>query len=453
MKTGEDRKRESLRVLVIAEAANPDWSSVPLIGWSHCRAIREQVDVHLVTQVRNRKAIVAQGWQEHSDFTAIDTEVLDRPLYALAKILRGGEQLSWTISTAVSNLTYPYFEYRIWRQFRKRLLAGEFDVVHRLTPLTPTAPSYLAHHLRRIGVPLVIGPLNGGLDWPKGFEQRRQNEREWLHKFRFMYRFMPWQRSGREDAAAIICGSGTTYREISRDHPDKTLFLPENGVDISRFHRTRSAIRNANAPLRIAFVGRLVPCKGCDMLLRAALPLMKTNKVCIDIVGDGAELGALKGFVADHRLEEQQVKFHGWIAHEKVQDILTHADILALPSIREFGGGVVLEAMALGVVPMVADYGGPAELVTDDCGFRLDMSTPEALEKDIRKTLNFAEANRSVIEARGAACLRTVQEEHLWARRAEKVVETYRWVLGRQAKPDLRLPVKQRSGEAHEAVV
>jgi glycosyltransferase involved in cell wall biosynthesis len=47
------------------------------------------------------------------------------------------------------------------------------------------------------------------------------------------------------------------------------------------------------------------------------------------------------------------VEFPGWVGHGELQDRLIRADILGFPSVREFGGAVVVEAMALGLVPVV----------------------------------------------------------------------------------------------------
>jgi hypothetical protein len=135
-----DRDQGSLRVLLIAEAANPELISVPLVGWSHAEALSRVVQTHLVTQVRNRAAILRRGWREGIDFTVIDSERVASPAHRIGSRLPGG----WTTKMAVTALTYRYFEHLVWKRFGPELAAGRWDIVHRLTPLSPTVPSIIA---------------------------------------------------------------------------------------------------------------------------------------------------------------------------------------------------------------------------------------------------------------------------------------------------------------------
>src|SRR5579863_3015763 len=77
-----------IRVLVIAELANPDWESVPLVGWSHWRALSRVVDGHLVTQVRNRENILKAGEPEDR-FTSLDTTPVESQVHRVGRLLRG----------------------------------------------------------------------------------------------------------------------------------------------------------------------------------------------------------------------------------------------------------------------------------------------------------------------------------------------------------------------------
>src|SRR5579859_2219659 len=202
------------RVLLLAEAANPEWASVPLEGWSHARALAGMVDAHTVTHLRNRAAFLRAGMVEDRDFTAVDSDAVAAPVYRLAELLRGGAGRGWTTLSALTSLSSYYFEHLVWLRFGDRLRSGRFDLVHRLTPLNPVTPSPMASRCRRIGVPFVLGPLNGGVPWPRGFDAARRREREWLSYVRGAYRLLPGYRSTLRDAAALIIGSRDTWQQV-----------------------------------------------------------------------------------------------------------------------------------------------------------------------------------------------------------------------------------------------
>src|SRR5262245_6920331 len=275
------------RVLLIAEAANPEWASVPLVGWSIANALAKVVDAHLVTHVRNRSAIIRAGLIEGRDFTAIDNERVAAPLHKIARRLRGGDGKGWTTNTAFSSLAYYWFELELWRQFKTRIIGREFDLVHRITPLSPTSQSILAKRLARLNIPFVMGPLNGGVPWPKHFKDRQFAEREWLSQIRWAYKLMPAYRSTRRYSAAIIVGSKHTSEEMPIWAKKKCIYIPENGISEHRLEFTR--VRSACLPLRGAFVGRLVPYKGADMLLEAAADFLTRGQLELHIIGDGPQ--------------------------------------------------------------------------------------------------------------------------------------------------------------------
>ncbi len=416
------------RVLLIAEAANPEWVSVPLIGWSLARALAQVADVHVVTQVRNRDAFKRAGLVEGDDFTAIDNEAIARPLWALGRLLRMGEGKGWTTLMAMSALAYPAFERRVWRQFGGDIGAGRFDIVHRITPLSPTISSPIAARCRAAGVPFVLGPLNGGVPWPAAFRAEMRAEREYLAPLRRAYRLLPGQGRALNASAAILAGSRHTASEIPARLADRLFYLPENAVDPARFNRIAE---QGTGPLRVAFVGRMVPYKGPDMLIEAARPLLQSGRMRLDMIGDGPMLAALKTQARDL----PGVTFHGWLAHARVQDVLAQADLMALPSVREFGGGVVLEAMALGVAPLVVDYAGPGELVGDGLGFRVPLTDRGGIVAGFRSQLDRLADRPEELRAAGAAGRARVEEAFTWPAKARQIARVYDWVLGRADKP------------------
>lgn len=421
------------KVLIIAEAANPEWVSVPLVGWSLARALADVADVHIVTQVRNRGAFLRAGLSEGRDFCAIDSEAIARPMWAIGQKLKMGEGKGWTMLQAVSALSYPHFERLIWRKFGADITAGKYDIVHRVTPLSPTISSPLAKKCARVGVPFIMGPLNGGVPWPAAFAAERRREREWLSYVRGAYKALPGRAASLRESAAIIVGSRHTQSEVPERYQDKCVYIPENAIDPARFSRVAAAKPGA---LRACFVGRMVPYKGPDMLLEAALPLLKSGLMTLEMIGDGPMLADLRAF-AEAEGVSGAVMFHGWLAHEDVQAVMAKCAVLSFPSIREFGGGVVLEAMALGVVPMVVDYAGPGELVTPDIGIKVAIGTRSEIIAGFGAALRDVAGDLAELDRMAKAGRARVADAFTWARKAEQIAQVYDWVLAgnRAVKP------------------
>lgn len=233
---------------------------------------------------------------------------------------------------------------------------------------------------------------------------------------------MPAYRSMRRDSAAIISGSRYTQGEMPDWVTGKSIYIPENGVDIDLFSNPR--IPGVSVPLQAVFIGRLVPYKGADILIEAAVPFLKAGSLKLHIIGDGPQNELLLAKVKELGLQASVI-FHGWVPHAEIQGKLRTFDFLALPSIREFGGGVVVEAMALGVTPVVANYGGPAELVSDATGIRVPFTDEASLVDGFRSTI--AEIIRSPdrLNTLGAAARADVQQQFTWDAKAQQIVRIY----------------------------
>jgi glycosyltransferase involved in cell wall biosynthesis len=177
------------------------------------------------------------------------------------------------------------------------------------------------------------------------------------------------------------------------------------------------------------------------MLIEAAAPLLRNGKITLEIIGDGPQLPALKELVAKEQVRDS-VSFPGWVPHAEVRSHLSTAQIFAFPSVREFGGGVVLEAMALGLAPIVLDYGGPAELIPPGGGTIVPIGTRQEIIDAFRRALTQACSNPTQVHKTGLCAQRYVRDHFTWAAKARQLLEIYHWTLAGHPSPKPNLFVE-----------
>ncbi len=420
---------EPLRVLLIAEACNPTWTSVPLVGYNLACALagRPDLQVTLVTHVRNRDGLATSDIAQHADVVFIDNEFIARPVYKLARLIRGGDQLGWTIDTALAWPSYVVFEHLVWHRFARQLARGDFDLIHRVTPLSPTAVSPLA---AKTDVPMLAGPLNGGLRWPREFPELVRREREWLVPLRNLYKLLPYHRSTYRHLAAVITASRSTAAEIPRHFHGQRFHLPENGVDPTRFPIAEKWPEPAGR-FRFVTAGRQVPYKGLGLTLEAIRRSSALQLCELVVIGDGPDRPAHERFVAEYGLQNC-VTFRGQVPQAELAAEMRRSQVFVFPSLREFGGGVILEAMACALPCLIVDYGGPGELVSDSTGIKLPMRPREELIELLRLAMEQLAADPAACRRMGEAAAAEVRREHTWDAKADRVAGIYRDVLARK---------------------
>jgi glycosyltransferase involved in cell wall biosynthesis len=423
-----------LRILVLGPECNPEQISIDYVTYSHAAALAQLHEVTLAVRAHVEDAVRRAKAPFHN------IEVVRMPrlerfyAWALRRIFK------YNFNTqAFTAFLYPFslaFEWRAWRQLRRRILAGEFDVVLRVLPMSQVLPSAFAFFLRKGPIPFVIGPVNGGLPWPRGFGQL-EKQREWISHLRILYRYLPFARSTFRNAAAIIANSSQTCAEFAA-YRDKVFFVPENGVS-RPLCSSAAPSSERTGKLQLIFVGNLVPRKACDLGLRAAAPLLRNDAARFTIVGDGPERNHLEQLVRSLGIEAA-VAFCGWLSHAEVLARLRSSDVLVFPSVREFGGGVVFEALAVGAVPVVVDFGGPGDIVHPAVGYKVALTNEIDVVSQMEKILTELDQDRPLLHRLRQQGMYYAREFLTWDAKAQSVTRVLNWAVRRAPKPDLPPP-------------
>jgi glycosyltransferase involved in cell wall biosynthesis len=208
-----------------------------------------------------------------------------------------------------------------------------------------------------------------------------------------------------------------------------TITLVHNGVDVTKFKRTKStqaakANHGWDNKLVIGSIGRLDAAKGYEFLLRGLPEIFRCNAdVVVKIAGRGDLLEQLENLAAELGIGNR-VEFFGFTAN--VKDFLESIDVYVQPSLCEALPMAILEASAMGVPVIATNVGGVAECVVDgETGFTVPPRDPEALGTAIAKLVSDPELRARM----GSAGRKFVQEKFRDDQMVQATQQIYRGLL------------------------
>jgi glycosyltransferase involved in cell wall biosynthesis len=413
------------RLLLSAYQCGPGMGSVSQIGWHWYSRLARRLPTTLFTHVRNRAAITAAGGPiDGSQIEYVDTEWFAGPLYRLAsRLFRKSEHAVFL----VSSLDFYVYDQAALRIARARSADGSpWDIVHAPTPVSPLA----ATRLYRLGLPVVLGPWNGNLGLPPGFHDILRADSTWLYPVRNLGRVVDALVGGTRHATAILTATRATWAGIPSRHRHLCVPMLENGVELATFPPAPwpAPPGVAGEPLRLVFVGRLVPFKGVGMLLDAVAKVTPEIPIRLRIVGDGPMAGAWREQTARLGLGER-VSFTGNLPPAAVAAELRAAHAMCLPSVRESGGAVLLEAMACARPVIAIGFGGPAEIVDDRVGRCLPATSSGEVVAALVEALRDLVRHPADWRRRGEAGRVSAESRYDWDAKVEAAVRFYRDLL------------------------
>lgn len=397
--------------------------SVSQIGWEWFLRTARLRPVTLLTHVRNRAAIASHGpLPAGAQIEWIDSEWFAGPLHRLAQRLFPHSEHA---VFATSSLDFFVFDHLALRRARALQRAGaRWSLVHVVTPVTTSA----ATRLHQLGLPLVRGPLNCGLKSPSGFDAHLATDASWTSNVRHLTRGIDALLGSSRRASRLVAATRATVEEIGERHAARTVVMAENAIDPATF-TAQPWPAGAAQELKLLFVGRLIAIKGLDMLLAAMARAREEGlAVSLDVLGDGPLRQAWENLSQTLGLADC-VRFHGHAQREQVVAAMHACHLLVLPSVRESGGGVLVEAMACGRPIVAVAWGGPAEIVSEAVGRSIPATDPESVTTDLLQALRECIAQPDTWAQKARAAARVAREDWSWDARLERMAGIYAQAL------------------------
>jgi glycogen(starch) synthase len=296
---------------------------------------------------------------------------------------------------------------------------ADFDVVHVHDWLTGFAGISFKHQTEKPMITTIHGTEIGraqGLHNPDSFTI---DGIEWWTTY---------------EANKIIVTSGSMKAEIQGHFhlPQEKIEIIPNGIDPEKYNASvdRSAVRGrygVNPYEKLVLcVGRLVPQKGIEYLIRAVPRIVgRFPEAKFIIVGEGWLRGQLE-YIARSTGHQWKLTFTGWIPDQELVALLNSADVLVVPSIYEPFGIVALEGMAAGVPVVASDVGGLAEIVEHErTGILAYSRSPESIAWAVERVISDPDHSRWMVKN----AREMVQKAYSWEAIAMRTAEVYKEVV------------------------
>ena len=419
-----------VRVLAIAYACNPTKGSEDAVGWGWINTIAQQHDLTVITADYNRPYI--EGIAADASVTKNNPQfryVKNRPWHY--RPWGFWAKIEASAAKPIMNLAYSNWLDHALRVAEIETARGDYDLVHLITYVGWR----FCGKFYRLNLPFVWGPVGGLMNTPWSLLPALGLKGALYYTGRnavnsLQIALLRGPRKALEKAGgAVVAATSEIQGALLNHFGSASHVICEVGAPDVGFVEPR--LRAPGEALRICWSGPHVPGKALQLLLKAAALVPKESNFTIEILGDGPftkswqELAQRLG-VAD------RCTWHGRLPRSAALEAMKSSHTFVITSLKELTSTVAVEAISLGLPLVTLNHCGMADLVTDECGIKVDVGPVDQIVRDLSLALIRLmddEALRRRLSQ--GALLRSV--DYSWGKKLDALNDVYAQALGRRS--------------------
>lgn len=375
------------KVLLSAYACSPYKGSEYNVGWSWAAGLTEKgFEVWCVTNIEDWEDCEKE--KRKLKLVSLHFIPIELPFHLDKYLLNNSKKVI-------------YAHYSLWKKRASKIIKAlhkkhNFDVAHHVSYGSFQQGSSL---YRLDNCKLIFGPVGGGqmaLSIFKpyfGASWRTEILRKYVSKFLMKYNTSLNETLKKADYILTVNQETEKLFKTSKYYKEGHHFNVSDSALPKQFEKNEFRAKADKEPLRLLWIGRLLPRRGLELSLKALSYLPNTMNYKLIIVGDGEQAKKIEGWIQKYHLDTSKIEHLGWIPYTQVHEEYEKADVMLFCPLRDTAGLQATEAMGFGLPVITLNISGMRTIVPENCGIKITPTTADGTAKDIAHAIELMYTN------------------------------------------------------------
>jgi len=406
-----------LKVLISAYACSPYQGSEPASSWGLIKSLSRNCDLWVIVESEKFEKEINFWLKENP--TAVDNV----NFFFIRKKRNRALRVVWPPSY--------YWYYKVWQKDAFKLAKQldkkhNFDIVHNLTMSGFREPGYLWKIEKK---PFVWGPI-GGMGFFPSMLLTSFGVKVFIYYLSYnIINFLQMKYSSRPKLAAMKAGIGLVCANKENQLGAEKFWnvhskvISEVGLPDSLSRNRTFGRRNSGDPLKLIWVGQMIPRKGLMLALDALATLPEAISWQLTVIGGGPLQHKLQKTVKKLKLSKK-VNFCGKVNRSSVLTEMLRSHVFLQTSMRDLTSTVLIEALASGLPVLSFPYGGFKDIINKDNGILLEAKNYQQMVVSLADGISFMYNNEDIRLEMAQQALMDAQE-FSWEAKAGKFIDIY----------------------------